>query len=319
VRALYAPRVAAAATPDEVRRLISLMVGELNASHMGISAPPRATQTVTGRLGLTFDRAEYEATGRLKVASIVSLGPAALARDIKPGDVLASVEGRAIDRHTNIDRLLEHTVGRRIRLGFESRDGKEKPREIVVRPVDQNTEKGLLYRDWVEARRAYVVIDVRNNNGGFVNVYAIDTFARRGYFSMTYRGLPPTSSRHVLGQRALELPTVLVTNQHSLSDAEDFTEGYRTLKLGKVVGEPTAGWIVYTSNQALIDGSVLRLPFIRITAADGSQMEMNPRPVDIPVVRPIGESYTSRDAQLDVAVRELLKQLAPGSNQAAGR
>ena len=36
----------------------------------------------------------------------------------------------------------------------------------------------------------------------------------------------------MLGQRALELPTVLVTNQHSLSDAEDFTEGYRTLKLG---------------------------------------------------------------------------------------
>ena len=27
---------------------------------------------------------------------------------------------------------------------------------------------------------------------------------------------------------SLELPTVLVTNQHSLSDAEDFTEGYRT-------------------------------------------------------------------------------------------
>ena len=41
-------------------------------------------------------------------------------------------------------------------------------------------------------------------------------------------------------QRSLELPTILVTNQHSLSDAEDFTEGYRTLKLGKVVGQPTA-------------------------------------------------------------------------------
>ena len=55
----------------------------------------------------------------------------------------------------------------------------------------------------------------------------------------------------MLGQRALERPTILVTNQHSLSDAEDFTEGYRTLKLGKVVGEPTSGWIIYTGSATL--------------------------------------------------------------------
>ncbi len=58
----------------------------------------------------------------------------------------------------------------------------------------------------------------------------------------------------MLGQRALERPTILVTNQHSLSDAEDFTEGYRTLKLGKVVGEPTSGWIIYTGSPTLVDG-----------------------------------------------------------------
>jgi len=100
-----------------------------------------------------------------------------------------------------------------------------------------------------------------------------------------------------------------VTNQHSLSDAEDFTEGYRALKLGKVVGEPTAGWIIYTSNATLIDGTSIRLPFIKITSSDGELMELAPRPVDVPVVRPIGESYTGHDVQLETAVRELLKQL----------
>src|SRR4029079_12821192 len=93
-----------------------------------------------------------------------------------------------------------------------------------------------------------VVIDVRNNNGGFVNAYALDVLARRPYLTMTNRGAPAASARTALGQRSLELPTVLVVNQHSLSDAEDFTEGYRTLKLGKVVGEPTAGWIIYTGS-----------------------------------------------------------------------
>jgi C-terminal processing protease CtpA/Prc len=151
---------------------------------------------------------------------------------------------------------------------------------------------------------------VRNNNGGFVNVYAIDVLARRSYLVMTPRGLPSAPARSVLGQRSLELPTILVTNQHSLSDAEDFTEGYRTLKLGKVVGEPTSGWIIYTGSQTLVDGSTIRMPQTRITTLDGKTMELNPRPVDIPVTRPIGESLLGRDSQLDRAVKELLATLA---------
>jgi tricorn protease len=150
-------------------------------------------------------------------------------------------------------------------------------------------------------------VDVRNNNGGFVNVYAIDVLARRGYLTMTQRGLPPAPARSALGQRALESPTVLVTNQHSLSDAEDFTEGYRALGLGKVVGEPTAGWIIFTWNVRLIDGSSYRLPRTLITTADGKPMEMHPRPVDVAVSRPIGEGLAGRDSQLDAAVAELLK------------
>ena len=77
-------------------------------------------------------------------------------------------------------------------------------------------------------------------------------FTRRNYLTMTARGESPAPGRTVLGQRVLGAPTILVTNQHSLSDAEDFTEGYRALKAGKVVGEPTAGWIIYTSNVPLI-------------------------------------------------------------------
>ena len=49
---------------------------------------------------------------------------------------------------------------------------------------------------------------------------------------------------------------------------------------------------------------------MKITANDGTNMERNPRPVDIEVTRPIGETLTGRDSQLDVAVRELLKQLS---------
>jgi len=157
--------------------------------------------------------------------------------------------------------------------------------------------------------REGVVIDVRNNNGGFVNVYAIDVLARQPYLNMQSRDRPVVSARTQLGQRALERPTVLVTNQHTLSDGEDFTQGYRTLKLGKVVGEPTAGWIIFTSAATLIDGTTERLPSTIITTIDGKPMELHPRPVDVEVTRPMGESYSGKDSQLDAAVTTLLAQL----------
>jgi tricorn protease len=351
VRAEYAPRIAGAQTPDEMRRMLNLMVGELNSSHMGVASGGRGggRGPSAARVGLRFDRGEYERTGRLKVSEVIVLGPAAVTRQVKVGDYVTAVDGTAITPQVNVDELLMHGVNRRVTLTVASSSDGSGAREVPLLPVNTGTEKNLLYRQWVEWNRAYVdkisggrlgyahmndmsegalnrlyldldadnrtrdgiVIDVRNNNGGFVNVYAIDVLARRGYMMMTPRGLPMAPSRSVLGQRALELPTILVTNQHSLSDAEDFTEGYRSLKLGKVVGEPTAGWIIYTGNQTLVDGSTIRMPGTRITSMDGKDMELNPRPVDVPVSRPIGESLQGKDSQLDTAVAELLKQVGP--------
>ena len=72
------------------------------------------------------------------------------------------------------------------------------------------------------------------------------------------------------------------------------------------MGEPTAGWIIYTSGGRLIDGGTVRLPFITITDSHGQPMEGHPRPVDIPVSRALGESFQGRDSELDAAVGSLL-------------
>src|SRR5262252_6871824 len=150
-----------------MRRLINLMVGELNASHLGISAPfggPSSVQQVgqqVGRLGLRFDRLEYETKGHLRVSEVIALGPAAISGQVKTGDYLIAIDDERIGPNTNVDELLANKVGRRVALKVASSgaggggDGAD-AREVVVQPVSQGTEKGLLYRQWVNERRAYV-------------------------------------------------------------------------------------------------------------------------------------------------------------------
>jgi Tol biopolymer transport system component/C-terminal processing protease CtpA/Prc len=339
IRKTYQPLIEGCRTPDEMRAILRLMIGELNSSHSGVTAPTGAGggRGSVGQLGLSFDRAAYEKEGKLKINGVLPLSPAAIAK-IQPGQELEAIDGVAIGPRVNLDEQLQHKADKRVTLKISGHD-------ITLLPAASLSD--LLYRNWVEDNRAYVakissgrlgyvhikdmseqaltqlytdldaenrarqgvVIDIRNNNGGFVNAYALDVLTRRPYLTMTNRGGPDVPARTNLGQRSLELPTILVVNQHSLSDAEDFTEGYRTLKLGKVVGEPTAGWIIYTGAMNLIDGSTMRMPSTRITGADGKEMENNPRPVDIAVTRPIGESYTGKDSQLDAAVHELLAEL----------
>lgn len=344
VRATYEPLVASARTMDETRRLMNMMVGELNASHLGVGGPSGFTATPVGKLGLRFDRDEFENSGRLKITEVITLGPSAIVKGIGVGDYVLSVDGTKIAAGVNLDEILEGKSNRRVVVSVSSSPDGANKRDVIIKPVSTNTEKNLLYRQWVEANRAYVdkissgkigyvhlpdmgqgslnqlyidldaenqskqgvVIDIRNNNGGFINPYVIDVLSRKGYLTMQERGMWATPARSGLGQRSLERPTVLVTNSHSLSDAEDFTEGYRALKLGKVVGEPTSGWIIFTWNVNLFDGTSFRLPRQRIRDAEGNNMELHPRPVDVAVTRPIGETLTGKDSQLDAAVRTLL-------------
>jgi C-terminal processing protease CtpA/Prc len=336
----YLPVVAGVASTDELRRVLSLLVGELNSSHSGIGGPGAYTPVPTGRLGLGFDRAAYEDQGKFKITEIIDGGPADLTGKVHAGDYLTAIDGKALTAGDNLDEILADKVGKKVTLTVTGAGG------LAVKPVNLAAEKALLYKQWVKEQREYVnrishgrlgyvhmndmsqesldqlyldldaenqnkegvIVDVRNNNGGFVNPYALDVLTRKSYLTMINRGLPGAPARAQLGQRSLELPTILLTNQHSLSDAEDFTEGYRAMGLGKVVGEPTGGWIIFTGSVTLIDGSTVRMPGSKIMDHEGKPMELHPRAVDIAVSDPIGQP-AEQDAQTEAAVKELLKEI----------
>lgn len=339
VRSKYLPQFAGAQTPDEMRRLLTMMIGELNSSHMGVYAPYVGNTRTTGHLGLDFDRIAYENHGALEVSRVIAQSPAAVSGKIAVGDVITAVDGVPIGARVNLDELLDNQVGKKlivsVRHGTSTRD-------VALKPVGYADASNLRYLQWVADNAAYVdrisggrigyvhmidmeegslqklyrdldtrmfdkdavVVDLRSNYGGFVNAYALDVLSREHYLNLQPRNGPVSQAREISGQRALEKPTVLVVNAETLSDGEDFTQGYEAMHLGKVVGEPTAGWIIYTSAITLIDGTVFRLPFARVTTAAGEPMEMHPRPVDVRVQRPIGSDARP---QLDAAVKILLE------------
>jgi len=342
VRTRYAPRVEGAQTGAELRRILSLMVGELNASHLGVGAPVGVPLPEVADLAGEFEPTAYANAHKLVLSEVIPLGPLALAGGIRAGDEILAVDGTTIAEHTNIDELLANHVGKRTVLSIAPQGDRARKRDIAVQPTDRASAKQLRYRAWVAGRRAYVskasggrlgyvhipdmgsgalaqlyvdldtdnqtksgvVIDVRNNTGGFVDPYVIDVLNRRDYINFSSRLNRSGPERPSLGQRALDLPTVLITNEHSLSDAENLSEGYRRSHLGRIVGTPTAGWIIFTSGTPLIDGSFLRLPSYRVQTLEGTTMERHPRPVDITVDRALGEG--DRDRQLDAAMRELM-------------
>ena len=347
-RRRYEPYALGARTHEEFERIVNLMIGELDSSHSGYRSArlPDTPPPAIGNLGVDFDASAYERGGTLRFANVYARGPLALAGRVGPGDELLAVNGVAVDRRQDVSALLANTVGKRTELRIAPRGRSSEAFVVVVQPVDALGDIGLRYRAWADGRRAYVdrvsggkigyvhladmsaaalqkfyndldvqnrekqavVIDIRNNDGGFVDPYALDVLARREYLRFKSRFGNDAPARTELGQRALDRPTILVVNQDTLSDGEDFTEGYRGQHLGSVVGEPTAGWIIFTDSDTLADGSRVRLPSTSVFAEDGTNLEQHPRRVDIEVENSAASAQAGDDPQLDAAIKKLLSR-----------
>ena len=86
VRKTYRPLVKHISMKEDLYALLYLMMGELNASHLGVSGPGAVPEEETAELGLIWDEA-YRGKG-LKVAEILKRGPAdRKGLDLKAGDV----------------------------------------------------------------------------------------------------------------------------------------------------------------------------------------------------------------------------------------
>jgi tricorn protease len=328
------------ATRRDFSYLVTQMLGELNASHLGISggtAPPRDT----GYLGVWADE-KHEGPG-VKVESVLRRSPADRAESrIKPGEFVMAVDGLPVAWGPTWDRALAGKSGRPVTLLVNQKPAREGARVVRVRPITRSAWLDLMYERWVDGRRAAadrlsggrlgylhvadmgdearnrferelfsigrrkegIVLDLRFNSGGDTHDSLLRMLERnRHYFRMAPRLETPFPQP----ERAYTKPVVLLINEHSLSDAEAFAHGFRELKIGKTVGVPTMGWIIFTYGTTLVDGSLFRVPHLGCFTLDGRDMENWGVPPDLRVENTPADFQAGRDPQLERAVALLAR------------
>lgn len=351
IRDRYRPLVRHVAMKEDLYSLIHLMLGELNASHLGISGPGAVPEEWTADLGLVFDEA-YRGPG-LKIAEVLKRGPAdKRGLLLRPGDYITAIDGVRLTESTSVSKLLNGKAGETIVLQVapsgtaDPRDPKAF-RKVEVQAVGRDQVSRLMYDRWVaaNARRVHelskgalgyihipsmdeeglerfvrslysenygkeaIVLDVRYNGGGFTHDQVLNYLGAREHtlFRQRYGGEGPVLRSY---DRKWTKPLALLINNRSYSDAEIFPSAFKTLGLGKVVGQATGAHVIGTVGVRLIDGSYFRIPRIGVYNARGENMEKVGVTPDIPVETQPDEIAQGVDRQLDKAVEVLLADVA---------
>jgi len=154
-------------------------------------------------------------------------------------------------------------------------------------------------------QRQGLIIDVRHNGGGNIDSWLLSKLLRQAWMYWQ----PRIGNAEWNMQYAFRGHMVVLVDEHSGSDGEAFPEGFRRLKLGKVLGTRTWGgeiWLSFDNVQA--DNGIASAAEDGVYGPEGKWLiEGHGVDPDIVVDNLPHATYGGADAQLDAAVN-LLKQ-----------
>jgi tricorn protease len=157
-----------ASTNRDFRDVFNMMLGELNASHLGMFGPDRAeTQTErTGLLGVEIEPVD----GGVRVERVIPDAPAdrEVSR-LEVGDLITAVDGDAVTAAGNFYSLLVDRVNVKTVLTVRGTSGTE--REVVIRPT--GSLRPYLYEEWVRDRRELTEL-YSNGRLGYIHVQGMN-------------------------------------------------------------------------------------------------------------------------------------------------
>jgi tricorn protease len=306
-----------------------------------------------------FTGLELKPDGRgLRITHIYKDGPADKPwLNVKTGDYLLAINGKRLGPTDNywkeLTGLLNEWVTVKVAAAPDAPAAQQ--RDLRIRTV--SSLSNIKYNDWVARNRQFVdsvsggriayfhmrsmnqqvldqltqeidqyfykqgmILDVRYNGGGNIDMQLMDVLLRRPYeYTWTKTGSP------VWGRRPQQLiagPQVMIANWRSNSNAEMVPHAFKHLGLGTLVGTPTNGAVVSAPNYPLLDGGSVRIPGTRVVSYDptkpnnfGYNLENYGVPPDIFVRSSPEDELRGLDRELLTAVQEALKLLANGKWQ----
>lgn len=255
--------------------------------------------------------------------------------DIQEGDIITKVNGIDALSAMDIGELLINQGGKQVRLSIK-RGAMVK--EFIIKA--SSDPYWLIYRDWqynnrlkVEkvsnneigylhqssnedaginqfykeyfpvANKKGLIIDMRNNEGGYISSIMLQQLARQVWMYRVDR----------TGQPIERIPhMVVLVNERTGSDGEVFAEGFRRLGLGVTIGQRTwGGFIALHFGNQLTDNGVAAAPMHGGYGPDGKWLVEGLGHIpDIEIENLPFETFNGKDAQLDKAIRFLKKKIS---------
>lgn len=335
----------------ELDDLIGQMVGELSAMHTDVySGDIRdATDGATlGYLGGQFSRVEEgfrvdqlygtDPDYPAEVGPLLRSGV-----EMQVGDVILAVDGVSATSAREIGELLKKKAGRKVLL--ESRRiGVGGTRKSIVEPLSVSGFRSLKTSNWEYTRRLEtedkgsgeigyfhmramsasnyaefvkgyypvfnrkgLIIDMRQNYGGNIDSWILGRLSRRPWMYWKTRTGRPFGNM----QFAFHGHMVVLVDSYTISDGEAFSEGFRRLGLGPLVGTKTWGGGIWLRGATrLVDGGMSRSPETGVYAPDGNWIiEGTGVQPDMVVDNLPHETFLGKDAQLEAAIAYLKRRI----------
>jgi tricorn protease len=264
--------------------------------------------------------------------------------DVKEGDVIRLVDGRAVASFADLQSALATKSGQQVRLDLTRAGGNL---SAIVEPMTQGGNREAHYADFVQGKIAEaerlsggkvgylhlrsmipedlasfardffpqldkpgLIIDVRGNNGGNIDSFIVAALMRKawGFWARPDgTGIPTTNM-----QNAYRGHVAVLIDERTYSDGETFAAAIKSLGIAPLIGTRTAGAGVWLSDRSpLADRGVARIAENAQFAADGRWIvEGYGIAPDVEVENLPHAAFKGTDAQLSMAVSLLQEAIA---------
>jgi tricorn protease len=263
---------------------------------------------------------------------------------VKPGQWLVAIDGRPLVKGEDYLKRLAGRAGQEVELSINDTPTLAGARRIVVKTVGNDTR--IRYADWIRETRAYVdrasngqigyihlydmgglglrqfardyppqwnkrglIMDDRWNHGGFVAPMIVAHLDRKTFAvgSSRYGWLSTTPDRAFHGHM------VCLINRQGGSDCETLALEFKEFGLGPVAGTRTwGGWVGIRGDKTFRDGGLTTQPEGGGWDPQGKAWRIEGHGVDpdVELDLPPDGLIHGKDAQIDWAIQELLKEIA---------